>query len=123
MKILVCGDRNWTNIEVIEKYLIDPEISSILCGGAPGADTIAESIASTLGKPVKVFMADWSAYGKAAGPIRNIKMLDENPDKVLVFHNNFYYSKGSKHCAAEAIRRNIPVYLISEYEKEPRKLN
>ena len=45
-------------------------------GGATGFDTQGEQVAEALGIPCKCIPAEWATYGKAAGPIRNEKMLD-----------------------------------------------
>lgn len=60
---------------------------------------------------VKEFPADWS-YGLKAGPIRNAKMLDENPDKVIIFHNDIENSKGSKNMRNQALKRGVQVIII-----------
>jgi hypothetical protein len=33
---------------------------------------------------VRVYEADWATHGKRAGPIRNIKMLDEEKPRVVI---------------------------------------
>lgn len=115
MKILCCGDRNWTNYHVIKKYLSSfPKNTIIIEGEARGADIISKEIAESLGLMVIKFPADWDKYGKSAGPIRNRQMLDQNPDMVYAFHNDIKNSKGTKDCVTEAIFRNIPVKIITE---------
>jgi hypothetical protein len=49
--------------------------------------------------PVIAMPADWANHGKAAGPIRNRKMLDLKPDLVLAFHADLTNSKGTKDCS------------------------
>ena len=51
---------------------IDPV--EIISGHAPGADTLGEKFAKAYGYPLKIFLAEWNKYGKAAGPIRNEEM-------------------------------------------------
>ena len=115
MKILVCGDRDWTDIwtiyDVLNKY---PRDTIILHGAARGADTMAGTIAKKLKFTIHSCPAQWEKYGKAAGPIRNRQMLDMNPDLVIAFHNNIEKSKGTKDCIKEAEKRGIPVELISK---------
>ncbi len=73
-----------------------------------GADTIAGRWAKFYGVPVTVFEADWKAKGKRAGPLRNIKMLDEfKPDVVCAVIGH----EGTWHCLLEAQKRNIPIRL------------
>lgn len=112
--ILVCGDRNWANRASIAKCLKAlPLDTIILHGGARGADSIAGEEASKLGLKVEVFPAEWDKYGPAAGPIRNIKMLDRNPHLVMAFHPDLAKSRGTAHTVREARKRQIKVYLVT----------
>ena len=88
MRVLVCGSRNWTDADAILEALValGPVIEVVIEGEAPGADSLAREAAQRLDIPVLKFPADWTKYGKAAGPIRNQQMLDEgHPDLVLAF--------------------------------------
>ena len=116
MKILVCGDRDWTDKELIRKELSDwyklfPDLE-IIQGGCQGVDIMAKECCYELGIPCETFEADWVKYGKSAGPIRNRKMLDQKPDLVLAFHSHITKSKGTKDCIFEANRRGIEVRII-----------
>jgi hypothetical protein len=88
MKILVCGGRNFSNYHVIYSVL-DGYLGSVdlvVNGNATGADEWATSWAKENGVPVSVFCPDWKRLGKAAGPIRNQRMIDEGkPDLVIAF--------------------------------------
>lgn len=114
MKVLICGDRFWDDY-----WTIYDEISKlnkdtiIIHGAAKGADIMGATIALKLGFTVNAFPAKWLQYGKAAGPIRNRQMLDQNPDLVIAFHNDIENSKGTKDCKKEAEKRGIEVRLIS----------
>ena len=48
----------------------------VISGGATGADEVGEQWAEAVGIPVERHPADWSAHGKAAGPIRNQAMAE-----------------------------------------------
>lgn len=114
MKALVCGSRNWTNPDQI-KYVIDslPTESTVIVGGALGADFIAESLAEKRRDlKVKVFLAQWDLHGKRAGPIRNIEMLDQEPDVVYAFP--LEESKGTSHTIREARKRGIKTIVYGE---------
>lgn len=115
MKVVVCGDRNWNNYSVIYDVLSKLDRDAIIIhGGASGADSIAGDIAAKLGFKVVRVVADWGKYGISAGPIRNRKMLDMNPNLVLAFHNNIENSKGTKDCVEEAKKRGIDIQIISK---------
>lgn len=112
-KVVVCGDRNWTDSKAIWDRLERlPKTCLIITGGAKGADKIAEQAAIILGNPRHIIMADWNKYGLSAGPIRNRQMLDMKPDLVIAFHSDINNSKGTKDTLNEAKRRGIPTELI-----------
>ena len=64
VKILVCGDRNWSSKLIIKEYLKYFQPSLVIEGGARGADRLAGVVARELGVPVKVFPAKWNEYGR-----------------------------------------------------------
>jgi hypothetical protein len=125
MKILVTGDRNWTSYEVVrntlvaimEEFAVEGQPLTLIHGAAKGADTIAGEIADGLDFKVVPVPADWERYGKAAGPIRNLNMLDMLPELVLAFHNDLENSKGTRNCVEEAKKRDVPVLVISSGDK------
>lgn len=119
MRILVCGDRNWHNREIIRneliKFLPDASNTIIIHGAARGADTIAGLIGAGLGMKVLAFPAEWHKYGRAAGPIRNQRLLDEGkPEMVLAFHNNIHESKGTKDMVSRARKAGLKVVIIND---------
>lgn len=118
MRLLVCGDRNWTDKEIIRAALqkYDPEV--VIEGEAPGADLLAREVALELGIDVVAFPANWTKYGKAAGPIRNGRMLKEGrPDFVLALHNDLRRSRGTIDMIRQTLRRKKLVRLIYRGER------
>ena len=118
MKVLVCGDRFWTDRAMIYAELSKLSPGTIIVhGGARGADSIAGEIAKELGFVVRAYPADWSAHGKAAGPIRNSTMLvrehrpDEPVNLVLAFHYDLAKSKGTKDMVRKSKNAGISVRL------------
>lgn len=91
MRVIVCGGRDYNDRDHIWNTLtvLDAErpISCVIHGCATGADTEGMIWAQTMpGCFQAPFKADWRRNGKAAGPIRNQRMLDEGkPDLVLAF--------------------------------------
>lgn len=115
MRILVCGDRNWTNYDLIHKVLSNyPSTDIIVQGGARGADRMASDAALSFGMVVEEYPADWETYGKKAGPIRNQTMLNTGIDLVLAFHNYILNSRGTKDMVSRAKKANIPYVVITE---------
>lgn len=116
--ILLCGDRNWTDEKLIRTVLNDwlrPKHDTVIHGDARGADKLGAWVARQSGVPpnrIIAYRADWKKYGKAAGPIRNQRMLKEgNPDLVLAFHHDIEHSKGTKHMIDIARKAGVSVCL------------
>lgn len=76
MKVIIAGSRDIKDVQLlkmaIEKSGFD--ITEVVSGGAAGVDFLGEQWAREHGILLTRFPADWSAYGKAAGPIRNEEM-------------------------------------------------
>lgn len=116
-RYLICGDRNWNNVAVMDIYLgayIDKSFDKIIEGGCKGADVMARNWAIKNGVGYEEYPADWSQFGSAAGPIRNKKMLSEGkPDFVIAFHNNIQQSSGTKNMINQSLKFGVPVFLVS----------
>lgn len=119
-KVLITGDREWTDKKAIEEIinLVSDDnnlnyLIAIIHGGARGADTIAGEYAKSLGLKVIERKANWKKYGKAAGPMRNSKMLKLKPDICFGFHNDIKNSKGTRGMLKKAKKAGIPTFLIS----------
>lgn len=125
MKVLITGDREWfsdRHVDVIYAELSAlPAGTVIVHGAARGVDTIADVIARALDFTVRPYPANWSLYGKkAAGPIRNRKMLNDEHnnskepiDVVLAFHDSLDESKGTKDMVSISNKAGIVVKLIT----------
>lgn len=87
LRVLVCGGRDFDDAELVERTLcaLRPAPSVIIHGGARGADHLGalwgEHFASA-----ETYLPDWQRHGRAAGPLRNQRMIDEGkPDLVVAF--------------------------------------
>lgn len=112
MKILVCGDRNWDQVTIIRNVLGNYKDVELIHGGCRGADHIAGLIGKELGWKVTKYPAEWTIYGKAAGPMRNQQMIDAQPDLVIAFHPNLGVSKGTKDTVRRARKSGIEVKIV-----------
>jgi hypothetical protein len=119
-RILVTGDREWTDRATIRLvltplYHADPATFVLISGAARGADTIAYQVAKRLGLPSERnlrFPADWRKFGSGAGPIRNRQMLAEGqPEQVLAFHADLAHSHGTRDMVLVALAAGLPVSL------------
>ena len=85
-RAIVCGGRDTLDTDKLRTTLRATlelyDVGEVIHGGAPGADTIAGDVARDMGLFVREVQADWHLHGKAAGPIRNRKMLNMDPDIV-----------------------------------------
>lgn len=130
MRILICGDRNWCGNSqygsIFDAVNSMGKVEMIITGDCKGVDSLAYKVGNALNIPVLTFFANWALYGKAAGPIRNERMLKEGePDIVLAFHDNVVKSKGTKNMVLQAICARVPVeffnskgerYTVQTYE-------
>lgn len=90
MRVLVCGGRDYDDATMVCGILDginrSTPISILIQGGASGADMIAREWCGTREVPYDNYGADWNAHGRAAGPLRNQRMIDEGkPDLVVAF--------------------------------------
>lgn len=116
-RILVCGDRLWSDFDTVLKKLSEIQqskgIEVVIEGEAEGADKIGAAAAVRLGIPVLKFPANWKKYGHNAGPMRNLEMLSEGkPTLVLAFHDFIQNSKGTKHMVNAARNTSVPTEVI-----------
>lgn len=121
MRVLICGSRGWTDPGPINVVLAGCDVLAegagekltVIHGDAPGADRLAKRLAKQWGAEVIDEPADWDQYGKAAGPIRNAKMLAEHqPDVVYAFRAEGK-SNGTDDMVAKARARGVPTYVIT----------
>lgn len=116
MRILVCGSRDWDDWRGMLwfcRLFLNGDV--LIEGGAQGADSLARRAVEAHGYgTVLEYPADWGAHGRAAGPIRNQRMLDEGkPDVVWAFTDDLATSKGTADMVRRARKAGIPVYVVS----------
>jgi len=126
MRVLVTGSRDWDikfKIDVIlnELYALSDVLESqltIVHGACPtGADQFAHEWSA--GRPnvkVEPWPADWTKYGKSAGPRRNEAMVDAGADMCVAFLRNG--SMGTRQTIALARTAKIPTFVIDYDEEE-----
>jgi len=102
VRVLVCGGRDYFNREkvfvVLDRFHEAVGIGTIIHGAARGADSLADEWALARGVAVERFPAAWATLGRAAGALRNARMLrDAPPHQVIAFPGG--------HGTADMIRR------------------
>lgn len=98
-------------------YAVGATDITVVHGGASGADTLADIIASALDFTIERYPAQWHRYGKKAGPIRNEEMVARGANIVLAFPAAV--SPGTKHCMAVARRAGITVVNVTSGDTVP----
>jgi hypothetical protein len=121
LTLCVTGGRDYTDKKVVFDTLdqlvfeyFDDHCRSdqvvLIVGGARGADKLAEAWAKANDYEVKLFEPDWNKYGKAAGPLRNIDMINEGFDFLVSFPGG----RGTIHMTTESLKAGRIVYRVRE---------
>lgn len=119
MKLIVCGPRDWTDAESVHRVI--HKLGQIWCveylwaGCASGVDRFALDWARDHSVPYLRFEADWKGHGRAAGPLRNQRMLDTTgADRVLAFkYKNEPVTRGTLDMVTRAVRAGVSVEFVS----------
>ena len=111
MNLAIVGGRDFNDSALFAESVAPfmDKITTVVSGGASGADTMAKSFANDNLIPYVVFLPDWTKYGRAAGPMRNRQIVDAS-DALLAFWDGV--SKGTKSSINYAKKRGIPVTII-----------
>ena len=116
IRFIVAGSRDFNDYELLKSemdailrfYDIKTEVT-IISGGCRGADALGERYARENGIPLEIFEAEWDKYGRAAGPIRNEKMV-EYSNAVICFWDN--KSRGTFSLIKLANKHKKPIKII-----------
>lgn len=124
LKIAIVGSRKFNDLSfVMKKFMevwqevtrenpdlkLNDEHLTIISGGASGVDSCAQEIAKALGLPIKIHYPNWKLHGKAAGPIRNEKIIEE-ADVVIAFPGKD--SKGTWDAINRARRKGKRLFVF-----------
>jgi hypothetical protein len=114
MKVLVCGSRIsedrltvWNVLDAFHDH--HTPIDVLITGDAPGVDSLAYSWAIKRKVTPNVYYAAWKRLGRAAGPERNQRMLDDGkPDLVIAFPGG----TGTSDMVRRAREAKLPVMSV-----------
>lgn len=111
MKTAVIGSRTFDNYDQLKTILdnLSDKPAEIISGGANGADSLAERYAQENNLPLTIHLANWKAYGRAAGPIRNKQLIEDCEQVVAIWDGQ---SKGTQHSIKIAQKLNRPTQLV-----------
>ncbi|MCV6630194.1 MAG: DUF2493 domain-containing protein [Flavobacteriaceae bacterium] len=111
--LIVSGSRHFSNAKLLEYHLnraLGKQTGlQILIGGCNGCDALAEDWVKRNQVPYHIFLPEWHAYGRAAGPIRNKQMV-RLADGLLAFPIGV--SKGTRGIIAMAQKRGLPTRVV-----------
>jgi len=136
MRLLVFGPRTWNDRPIMEAVLVGLHHErdlTIIEGGAKGADRMAGAIyqdlwAGSLFTEIAVFEADWRTHGRAAGPIRNRRMIAEGrPEEAVGFVHGLLDglpdTPGSRNMAEQLLEAGVPTfYVVAPPLPEPERV-
>ncbi len=119
MKLAIVGSRHFTDLELILRVAKRLEPCEIISGGARGADSLAEKVASDLGLRFRVFLPEISRYGSpAAYHIRN-RQIATYCDKMLACVHVQHKSSGTMSAVRAAEKLGRDVVTIYENSLSP----
>lgn len=111
MRVIIAGSRSTTTKEFQDAMLNcfwKNDITCVLSGGAKGADILGSEWARKNGVAVEIHQADWATHGRAAGAIRNSKMVSVADGLIAVWDG---LSNGTHDVVQKSRAANIRVYV------------
>lgn len=104
MKVAVVGSRGFNNYERLKETLDKiNNCTTIVSGGADGADSLAKRYAEEHFLGYIEFLPNWNKFGKPAAFKRNVQIINES-EYVVAFWDGS--SKGTKHSIDLAAKQN-----------------
>jgi hypothetical protein len=116
---IISGGRGHRNPDIVDEAVKASgfTVSKVIEGGqrtwerrriVGGVDYFAKCWGDARGIPVQTIEADWRKHGKAAGPIRNTKMLD-GPEQLIAIPDA--ESRGTWDMVRKAEAKGLAVYV------------
>lgn len=111
MKLIIAGSRHYPPHQADQlvakamQHIPTPE--RVISGTANGIDQAGERWAEANGVPVERMPADWSAHGRAAGPLRNRGMAAKADALLLIWDGR---SRGSANMLQEARAKKLRIW-------------
>jgi hypothetical protein len=118
MRTIICGGRDyhlyrehWQWLDILADAI---PITTVLEGGAAGADIGARQWAETRNIAVETYDAQWATYGPAAGPMRNLDMVSK-ADALIAFPGG----NGTADCTKKARAAGLSVVRWEDQDEVP----
>lgn len=118
--VILCGGRDHPQFTEPQRAWLDTlhadnPFQELVIGSADGADDEGQCWARTQGIDCRTFWANWTKYGKSAGPRRNAQMLDYVLTKAHMLPDStalvvaFPGGRGTADMVARAQVKGVPV--------------
>jgi hypothetical protein len=111
MKVAVSGYRHYNDYGYLSMVLGKYDIDELVLGDASGTDGMAQRYAKEHSIDFCVKCAKWSEDGNYAGPLRNGRMLDEEPELLVAFLHPS--SRGTRNMIKQAKERGITTVIYN----------
>ena len=115
-KVIIAGSRSFNNYELLKEHCLSilqermrKDVIIIVSGHARGADLLGERFAKEFGLSCEYHPANWKAFGKGAGLIRNAEMA-KSADALIAFWDG--KSRGTAHMVNFARRKGLDVSIV-----------
>lgn len=111
MKTIIAGGRDITDYGLVCEAVKASgiEITEVVSGCARGVDRLGERWAGKNGVHVESFPAQWTKFGKAAGPLRNAEMAAYADALIAIWDGQ---SKGTKDMIEQAEKCGLHVFVM-----------
>ncbi len=120
IKLIIAGGRNFQDYDFLkqqaQQFIVELKKEfgkvaiEIVSGGAKGVDALGERFALECGYPVRIFKADWTQFGRAAGPKRNADMALYGSHLLSFWDGK---STGTKSMINQAKKHSVLTKVIS----------
>jgi hypothetical protein len=113
-RVIIAGSRDFNDYHLLQQWCdymlqnFNPQNVMVVSGTARGADQLGERYAKERGMHLDSRPANWDAFGKRAGYIRNEEMA-QNADALIAFTNG---SKGTAHMINLAHKYKLKVKVV-----------
>ena len=120
MRVIFTGSRDWA-----DPWMVDNVLKGLMArfgrftvvhGDGRGLDHIVDSLARRYDLPIEPYTADWDRFGKRAGPLRNVLMVQSGADLCVAFKPdlNPTRSGGTEHTVTLCCDAGIEVMAFPE---------
>lgn len=114
MKLAIVGCRTFNDYPLLQNIILEyltplEYITTIVSGGAKGADSLGVDFASNYRIKEEVYLPEWNKYGKSAGFIRN-QLIVDNCDMILAFWDG--ESRGTADTIEKAKKAKKPTFIV-----------